>query len=87
MPPLPPNSSRLAKFIRQHWHIENRLHWVKDVIFDEDRSKQKSGKAPINFSIMKTWVLSLYRLHGFDSIESAIERFAHNLTALSSLLI
>jgi len=83
---LPPNSSRLAKFIRQHWHIENRLHWVKDVIFDEDRSKQKAGNAPINFSIMKTWILSLYRLHGFDSIKGAIERFAHDLTALSSLL-
>ncbi len=52
----------------------------------EDGGKQKAGKAPINFSIMKTWVLSLYRLHGFDSIKGAIEQFAHDLTALLSLL-
>jgi hypothetical protein len=83
---LQPTSSRLAKVIRQHWHIENRLHWVKDVIFDEDRSQQKAGKAPINFSIIKTWVLSIFRLDGFSSIKAAIERFAHDLTAILSLL-
>ena len=49
---LPPTSTRIAKVIRQHWHIENRLHWVKNVIFNEDESKQRAGKTPINLSII-----------------------------------
>lgn len=84
---LPPSSARIGRVIRQHWHIENRLHWVKDVIFDEDRSTQKAGKAPINFSIVKTWILSIFRVHGFDSIKGAIEQFAHDLAFMLSLLI
>jgi predicted transposase YbfD/YdcC len=49
---LPPTSTRITKVIRQHWHIENRLHWVKNVIFNEDESKQRAGKTPINLSII-----------------------------------
>ena len=82
---LPPNSTRLAQVIRQHWHIENRLHWVKDVIFNEDQSKQRAGKTPINLSIIRTWVLSIFRNNGFESIKGAIDYFAHNLPAMLSL--
>jgi predicted transposase YbfD/YdcC len=84
---LPPKAERLAKAIRGHWRIENRLHWVKDVIFDEDKSPQRAGNAPINLSIIKTWVLSIFRNHGFESIKSAIDHFSHNIPAMCSLLI
>ena len=84
---LPPKSERIAKVIRGHWQVENRLHWVKDVIFDEDKSPQKAGNAPINLSIMKTWVLSVFRLHGFDSIKGAIDQFSGNIPTMWSLLI
>jgi predicted transposase YbfD/YdcC len=83
---LPPTSKRIAKVIRGHWQIENRLHWVKDVIFDEDKSPQRAGNAPINLSIIKTWVLSIFRVHGFDSIKGAIDQFCHNIPAMRSLL-
>lgn len=83
---LPPKSERIAKLIRGHWQVENRLHWVKDVIFDEDKSPQKAGNAPINLSIMKTWVLSVFRLNGFDSIKGAIDQFSHNIPAMWSLV-
>jgi predicted transposase YbfD/YdcC len=84
---LPPKSERIATVIQGHWQVENRLHWVKDVIFDEDKSPQRAGNAPINLSIIKTWVLSVFRLHGFDSIKGAIDRFSHNIPAMWSLLI
>jgi predicted transposase YbfD/YdcC len=84
---LPPKSARIAKVIRGHWQVENRLHWVKDVIFNEDKSPQKAGNAPINLSIIKTWVLSVFRLHGFDSIKGAIDQFSGNIPAMWSLLI
>ncbi len=68
---LSSQSRRLADGIRGHWLIENSLHWVKDVIYEEDISPQKAGFAPRNLSLLKTWVLSLLRTHGFDSIKAA----------------
>jgi|LakMenEpi03Aug12_release.lakeMendotaPanAssembly.Ray.scaffolds.fasta_scaffold51339_2 predicted transposase YbfD/YdcC len=83
---LAPTSERIAKVIQGHWQIENRLHWVKDVIFDEDNSPQRAGNAPINLSIIKTWVLSVFRIHGFESIKAAIDQISHNIPAMSALL-
>ena len=39
------SAADFAKGIRGHWGIENRLHWVKDVIFDEDHSTIRTGNA------------------------------------------
>ncbi len=36
----------LAARVRGHWHIENKLHWVRDVVYDEDRSQVRAGSAP-----------------------------------------
>jgi hypothetical protein len=41
--PLP--AARFAKLVRTHWHIENRLHWVRDVVMDEDQSRAQ-GSCP-----------------------------------------
>lgn len=81
---LSPQSRRLATGIRGHWLIENRLHWVKDVIYEEDDSPQKAGFAPINLSLLKSWVLTLLRIHGFDSIKGAISEMSHNLKYILS---
>ena len=45
---LPPNAEALAGIIRGHWGIENRCHWVLDVVFAEDRSSVVEGHAPEN---------------------------------------
>ena len=52
MSSLSPNHPKLANLIRGHWQIENRLHWVKDVIQLEDNSPQKAVSAPINLFIV-----------------------------------
>jgi predicted transposase YbfD/YdcC len=84
MSSLSPNNPQLASLIRGHWQIENRLHWVKDVIQLEDKSPQKAGAAPINISLFKTWVLTLVRLHGYDSLTEAICNLSHNLRYILS---
>ena len=53
--------------------------WVKDVIYTEDTSPQLQGKASTNISILKSWVLNLLRIHGYDSIKEAIDALSHNL--------
>ena len=36
----------LAAWVRSHWEIENRLHWVRDVTYQEDKSLVRTGSAP-----------------------------------------
>ncbi len=48
------SANDFAQGIRGHWGIENCLHWVKDVIFNEDHSSIRMGNAPENLSVMRT---------------------------------
>jgi predicted transposase YbfD/YdcC len=58
-----------ARRIRGHWGIENQYHWVKDVIFQEDKRRISQFQAATNFSILITIVINLFRSWGFLSIK------------------
>ena len=81
---LPPTSSLIPRGIRQHWGIENRLHWIKDVIYQEDTSPVLKGKASTNISLIKSWVINLLRIHGYNSMTEALSHLSHNLPLLLS---
>ncbi len=73
-----------AERIRAHWQIENRLHWVKDAVLKEDETPVCDGNAPVNFGIVRTLSLNLFRLHGFDSITKGLRFLAHDVRKLFS---
>lgn len=50
-----------ANAVRCHWHIENRLHWVLDVIFHEDYSRLRTGHGPHNMGIVRHMAMNLLR--------------------------
>jgi hypothetical protein len=75
-----------AKHIRNHWAIENRLHWVKDAIMNEDRSRTTGGMAAENLSIIRNIVINIFRLKGHYSIKYAIDLCANNFKELLSII-
>jgi predicted transposase YbfD/YdcC len=60
---LPPDASHLATAIREHWHIENRLHWCMDVIFADDPMRARTHYAAHNLAVLKQLTLNLIRLN------------------------
>lgn len=65
--------------IRGHWLIENRLHWVKDVVMKEDGSKIKNNDASSIMSIINTIVLNLIRQKGHTKIKDFMMIIAHEI--------
>jgi predicted transposase YbfD/YdcC len=58
---LKPDALILSEAIRQHWAIENTLHWSLDVTFNEDQSRIRKGHAPENIAMLRRFVLSLLK--------------------------
>lgn len=55
----PLSAARLAAVVRTHWHIENRLHWVLDVVMDEDQARARKDHAPENLARLRRFALNL----------------------------
>lgn len=59
---LPADPAVLMNAVRQHWGIENKLHWVLDVCFGEDQSRIRKGNAPRNMAIVRKTALNLLQI-------------------------
>ncbi|MGJ0182813.1 ISAs1 family transposase [Corynebacterium glyciniphilum] len=67
---------KIAEWGQSHWHIENRLHWVRDVIFDEDRCQIRTGAGPRVMATLRSMAISLLRLVGETCIAEATRAHA-----------
>ena len=77
----------LAAWIQGHWGIENRLHWCRDVTFDEDRSQIRTGNAPQVMATVRNTAISLLRLTGWTNIAAGLRHHAaHPDQAITCLL-
>jgi predicted transposase YbfD/YdcC len=74
-------------FIRGHWTIENRLHWVKDVTFGEDYPPRLGGHAPVNWAIIFTWIITLVRRAGIRTVPQALRLWANQVDDVFSFLV
>jgi predicted transposase YbfD/YdcC len=66
--------TELARYIRGHWHVENKLHWVRDVTMGEDASRARTGGGPRMMASLRNLAISLLRLTGHTNIAKAIRR-------------
>lgn len=55
------SAKKFAQAVREHWSIENRLHWQLDVTFQEDQCRVRKGNADANFSALRRTALSLLK--------------------------
>ena len=58
---LPANAERLARAVRGHWEIENQVHWVLDMVFDEDQSRMRERQSTTNFAMLRRLALNILR--------------------------
>jgi predicted transposase YbfD/YdcC len=61
----------LAGWVKGHWEIENKLHWVRDVTYQEDKSLVRTGNAPRVMASLRSPAISLLRLDGHKNIAKA----------------
>jgi predicted transposase YbfD/YdcC len=69
-------AERLLSYVRGHWQIENKSHYVRDVTFDEDRSQVRVGSIPQVMGALRNTAIGLLRLAGEPNIAAATRRFA-----------
>jgi len=70
------DAERIAALIRDHWKIENCLHWVRDVTYAEDHSRVRTGSSPRVMASLRNLAIGLLRHRGFTNIAAGL-RWAH----------
>jgi len=76
LPPERASATTLLGYLRGHWRIENRLHYVRDVTFDEDRSQVRLGATPQVMATCRNLALALLRRAGTPNIAAALPTYA-----------
>jgi predicted transposase YbfD/YdcC len=85
--PAQATPQRLLELIRGHWHIENGLHYVRDVTFGEDRSRIRTGNAPQVMASLRNLAITLIHRTGSTHIAASRRDLAfHPHQALNLLL-
>ncbi len=68
----------LAGLVRRHWAVENRLHYVRDTAFDEDRCRARTGHGAAVLASLRNLVITVLRLLGCDNIRAALEHHSYD---------
>ncbi|MFB9458097.1 transposase family protein [Streptomyces antimycoticus] len=68
----------LAAWVRRHGHTENKLHWVRDVTYQEDKSLVRTGNAPRLMASLRSLAISILRLAGHADIAAANRHHARD---------
>jgi predicted transposase YbfD/YdcC len=72
--------------VRAHWGVENRLHWVLDVVFREDLARFRTGDGPQNMVIRRTALNPLSRAKPTVSLKNRRKRAGWNVDYLETVI-
>jgi predicted transposase YbfD/YdcC len=79
-------ADQLAEAIRGHWHVENKLHWIRDVTFAEDLSQIRTAHGPANMAALRNLAVSRHRIAGATNIAAACRHVARHPSRVLPLL-
>ncbi|MEU5554304.1 ISAs1 family transposase [Micromonospora sp. NPDC047793] len=78
--------AQLASWVRGHWSIENKVHWVRDVTYDEDRSQIRTGTGAQVMAALRNAAIGALRTAGVTNIAAANRHHARDSTRPLALL-
>jgi hypothetical protein len=78
-------AAELLPHIQQHWSIENRLHWVRDVTFEEDDARP-GGNAPVNWATLNCFLITIVRQLGYRTLPQGARVLANQVKRVFELL-
>ena len=76
---LDTNATEILQAVRQHWQVENKLHWTLDMVFREDESRVRIGNAQANLSLVRKLALNILRKHTGSNDSLNIKRYKATL--------
>jgi len=76
VPPGRAGAATLLGWLRGHWGIENRLHYVRDVTMGEDANRTRSGSGPQALAALRNLAISKLRLDSVTNVAAALRRNA-----------
>jgi predicted transposase YbfD/YdcC len=78
---------RLNRIARQHWEVENSLHWRLDVVMNEDQDRTRLGNGPYNLAVLRHIALNaMQKTTATGSLRVKLKRAGWNDNFLKSLL-
>jgi predicted transposase YbfD/YdcC len=80
------NAAHIGDYVRGHWGIENKLHYVRDVTYAEDASRVRTGNGPRVMASLRNLAISALRLTGTTNIAAAVRATARDFTRPLRLL-
>jgi hypothetical protein len=85
--PARASAARLLELVRDHWAIENRLHWRRDVTLREDHCQVRKGTAPRVLAVLNSFLLAMLDFLNVSNVPKQMRQFdAHPLLAVRLLL-
>jgi hypothetical protein len=78
--------ARLLALNRNHWSIENKVHYVRDMSFDEDRCRVRKHAGPQVLASLRNLAISLLRMAGAENIAAALRACGRQETRALRLL-
>jgi hypothetical protein len=70
----------------RHWNIENRLHWIRDVVFGEDHCQIRTETGPAVMATLRNLAISVHRLAGATNIAAACRHVGRHPNRVLPLL-
>ena len=81
------DAGTFARAVRSHWSIENRLHWVLDVVFHDDLARLRTGHGPANMAVVKHMALNLlHQAKPATSLKNRRKRAGWNADYLAQVI-